>query len=136
VNDKDLQDAACVFLDHEVYPDSEEPDNGGTGTLEAVRPASGILDENGLEPGINAAYIAGLCAADWGLHHSISTNLGKTAQWASRSGLASAVVAVIQHRIAVLEKRMHSQVKTMAWRSRAVLGTKLRWYRDVEEVDR
>jgi hypothetical protein len=121
VNDKDLQDAACVFLDHQLCPDNDISSK----------------DEAGLgEAGINAAYIASLCASDWGLQHSLVINLEKTAAWADHAGLGSTGLALIHQRIADLAARIHGQGKTIAWRSRAILGTRVKWYQDVEEVDR
>jgi hypothetical protein len=116
VNEKDLQDAACVFLDHELCGDS---DISGMG-----------------EAGINAPYIAGLCASDWGLQHSLVTNLEKTVAWTERASLGPAGSALIHKRISDLVTRIHGQGKSIAWRSRAILGSRLKWYRDVEEVDR
>jgi hypothetical protein len=116
VNHKDLQDAACVFLDHCVCEGGEVPDR--------------------LETGINADYIAGLCSADWGLQHSLVANLEKTIHWSNHAGLGEADLAKINDRIAALVARIHGREKTLAWRSRAILGSRLKWYRDVEEVDR
>jgi hypothetical protein len=126
VNDKDLQDAACIFLDHPVC-DGPDPASGG----EVIK---GCAVKG--EAGINAAYIARLCASDWGLQCSLVNNLEKTLAWTDRAGLGSAVSPLIQQRISQLVARIHGQPKSIAWRSRAVLGTKLKWYRDVEEVDR
>ena len=125
VNDKDLQDAACVFLDHPVC-DGPDPSSKG----EVIK---GDVIKG--EAGINAGYIAGLCAADWGLQHSLVTNLEKTIAWTDRASLGSAGSALIHERISTLVARIHGQRKSIAWRSRAVLGTRLKWYRDVEEVD-
>lgn len=116
VNEKDLQDAACVFLDFDIA-DSEV----GTGPGGA---------------GINASYIAGLCAADWGLQYSLVSNLKKTAAWTDLAGLGAARAATIQNRIAALVARIHGQKKSLAWRSRALVGAKLKWFQEVEEVDR
>lgn len=113
VNDKDLQDAACVFLDFDVCGESSS-----------------------CEAGIDAGYIAGLCSADWGLEHSLVCNLKKTASWTCRAGLGVVEATAVQDRITRLVNRIHRHEKTLAWRSRAILGTRLRWYQEVEEVER
>lgn len=116
VNEKDLQDAACVFLDFDLADTDVGTVSGGQG--------------------INASYIAGLCSMDWGLQHSLVSNLEKTAAWAESAGLEAVDTAVIHDRIAGLVARIQGQGKSLAWRSRAIVGTKLRWYQEVEEVDR
>jgi hypothetical protein len=121
VNDKDLQDAACVFLDNEVC---------GAGV------ASGKTAGDRLQEGINADYIAELCSADWGLEYSLVANLKKTLAWTIRAGLGPLDLATVHDRITGLIARIQEHEKTLSWRSRALLGTRLKWYRDVEEVDR
>jgi len=121
INDKDLQDAACIFLDNEVCKAGDTP---------------GKTDADRLEGGINADYIAGLCSADWGLEYSLVTNLKKTLDWATRATLGPAELATVHDRIAGLITRIQEHEKTLVWRSRALLGTRLKWYKDVEEVDR
>jgi len=123
VNDKDLQDAACVFLDHDTGTADPAPGNNTSGVL---------VDEEGM----NSGYIAGLCSADWGLQHSLVLNLEKTIAWTDQAGLGEAEAATIHDRIDGLLARIQEQEKTLAWRSRAILGSRLKWYRDVEEVDR
>lgn len=130
INDKDLQDAACIFLDHHVFGEAIVPDEG---VAEGTNCSVGV---DMSETGINADYIAGLCAADWGLQYSLVSNLDKTLAWTDRAGLGAVEATVIRSRIAGLVSRIHSQQKTLAWRSRAILGSRLRWYREVEEVDR
>ena len=115
INEKDLQDAACVFLDHEVC---------------------GAWSSGKSEAGIEADYIARLCSEDWGLEHSLVTNLEKTKAWANRAGLDTAKRTRILTGIDKLVDSIKGHNKSLAWRSRSILGTRLRWYRDVEEVDR
>ena len=42
----------------------------------------------------------------------------------------------IQKRLAAIQKAMDAAPKTMQWKLRAKVGTRVRWYQEVEEVRR
>jgi len=42
----------------------------------------------------------------------------------------------IKRRLVTLQKAMDDEPKTLAWKMRAKIGTRVRWYEEVEEVQR
>jgi hypothetical protein len=45
-------------------------------------------------------------------------------------------VALAQERICALQEAIQSVPKTLAWKLRARVGKRMRWYQEVEEVQR
>lgn len=81
--------------------------------------------------------IASLCAEDWGLYKTTSLNLQRVEEMVGTQDLGftpeeQALVARRIHRIAAV---LESVPKSVAWKARSLLGTRLRWYAEVEEVD-
>ncbi len=111
INAKDLSDVAMLLWDH--------------------RPADGD------GPGqLNLTRMAALCAADWGLHTTVTQNLE-----ACGDLLGSVVPDApdrerIAGRLAAIDAALQEAPKTMAWRARAKVGRRKRWYRVPEEVTR
>ncbi|MBU0928587.1 MAG: hypothetical protein KKA67_12615 [Spirochaetes bacterium] len=125
INEKDLSDAACVFLDFDILDrgvsDREALGAGRTG----YEPASGV----------EADYIAAACARDWGVYRSITGNLDKTASWVGAAVADAAWSETILGRIARLRDAIDAKEKGVAWRIRSAIGPRARWYEEVEEVD-
>ncbi|HUN77665.1 MAG TPA: hypothetical protein VMU32_01970 [Solirubrobacteraceae bacterium] len=120
LNDKDRRDLYALLLGCPVGADNE----AGTASGE-IRP-----------PAIEASRVAALAAADWGLCHTIELNLGRL-----RDGLrAGALDAEARERIGVqldaLDGAIQAAPKSRAWRLRARVGERRRWYEDPEEVTR
>ena len=121
LNRKDVLDLLALLLDHEAGPGDKET--------------------------INTDLIAGLCAKDWGLYTTVSMTLGKLrdvleegadGESNSPSGidLEEEEALTIKRRLVAIEKAMDDAPKTMAWKMRARIGTRVRWYEEVEEVQR
>jgi hypothetical protein len=111
LNQKDAADAAMLLLEHE--PAEED----GPGKL-------------------NLARVAEVCAADWGLYTTATDNLEKIRGLLPEllgDEVASERVAA---RIEELERRLAEAPKTRAWRLRAKIGRRKRWYQVPEEVTR
>jgi hypothetical protein len=110
INAKDLLDAGIVLLEHDFGADDGEA--------------------------INSARIGALCAEDWGLWRTVSGNLDKLARFVeSDPAFGAAARARIPRQAATLRAAIDAVPKPFAWRMRARLGERVRWYRDVEEVD-
>lgn len=84
---------------------------------------------------VNLARVAGLCAADWGLWRTTTMNLDKVRRLAQgypqltgeqKERVAAQVDAVLA--------RIEAEPKPVAWRLRARVGDRVKWYKDVEEV--
>jgi hypothetical protein len=104
LNEKDVRDAIAVLHDRDLG------------------------DEDG--DTVNAGRIARLCAADWGLWRTITRNLEACRQQAGAYGEDLAGVA---SRFRELEERIEAEPKSRAWRLRARIGERKRWYDLPEE---
>jgi hypothetical protein len=84
---------------------------------------------------INAARIAQLCAEDWGLWRTTTTNLEKLQRFATNHAkLDSEQQGRLVASVDALQRRLDAEPKPLAWRLRARVGERVKWYNDVEEV--
>jgi hypothetical protein len=112
LNRKDILDLLTLLLDHEV----------GSGDDETI----------------NADFIAELCAKEWGLYTTVSMTIQKLHTFLDEGdiNLDEAEAQVIKRRLVKLQKTLDEAPKTLAWKMRAKVGTRVRWYEEVEEVQR
>jgi hypothetical protein len=109
INEKDLVDITALFLEHNLGDDDDEM--------------------------INIAMIARLCAEDWGLWRTATMNLEKLERFASNHPkLDEEQKARLLSRVNALCERLDAEPKSLAWRVRARIGDRVKWYNDVEEV--
>jgi Uncharacterised nucleotidyltransferase len=108
LNEKDVKDALAILHCHQVS------------------------DEDG--DCVNAARIAGLCASDWGLWRTITGNVAASRDLLARYGLPEGDARQIAARIDVLLDRIEREPKSRAWKLRARIGERKRWYETPEEV--
>lgn len=87
---------------------------------------------------INLTRIAQLCGADWGLYKTTSINLKRVEEVVSEESLALAEAerSLIKKRVGEILGAFESMPKSLAWQMRAKVGTRVRWYEEVEEVAR
>jgi hypothetical protein len=111
LNKKDAADAAMLLLEH------EPADEDGPGKL-------------------NAARIAALCAADWGLYTTASDNLAKIRALLPELLADAQVREPVASRIDELVQRLEAEPKTRGWKLRAKIGRRKRWYEIPEEITR
>jgi hypothetical protein len=112
LNRKDALDLLTLVLDHEVGPSDEET--------------------------INSDLIADLCAKDWGLYTTVSMNIDKLKKLLSTGEVELEEVhrQTLRRRLETLEGAIEAAPKSMAWKMRARVGKRVRWYDEVEEVQR
>jgi hypothetical protein len=112
INEKDIRDMLMLFAAHPVGDNETET--------------------------INGKYIAGIMSKDWGFYYTTTMNLGKIRKGLERyKDLFTAQDNQnIQDRIFVLEGMIENDPKSLAWKARAAIGTRVQWYNDVEEVER
>jgi len=109
INEKDVIDTIMLLLEHPLRENDKET--------------------------INIARVARLCANDWGLWRTTTMNLEKVGKLAAGypqlgEDLKSQVQAQVQQALA----RIEVEPKSMAWRLRARVGDRVKWYKDVDEV--
>jgi hypothetical protein len=81
---------------------------------------------------LNAGRVAVLCAGDWGLWRTITGNLVACRAFADTYDVPER--AALDERIDALLERIETEPKTRAWRLRARIGERKRWYDLPEEV--
>lgn len=104
------------------------------GDLYALLDALPVAEHD--EGAINAARIAQLTGADWGLHHTFELNLARLAEGVGSLGLAPESEARVAERIQALRQALERAEKSRAWRLRARIGERKRWYEEPEEIER
>lgn len=111
INQKDLTDTAMLLLDHELG------DEDGSGQL-------------------NAGYLSAVCATDWGLFTTVADNLDALQRLAPELPVADTQAANLSARVPALRERLEQAPKSRAWKLRAKIGRRKRWYETPEEVVR
>ncbi len=112
LNRKDVLDLLALLLDHEAGPGDDET--------------------------INVDLIAGLCAKDWGLYTTVSMTIQKLHSFVDEGNvsLSEAEAQTVKKRLVAIQKAMDDAPKSVGWKVRARVGTRVRWYEEVEEVQR
>ena len=87
---------------------------------------------------INLNYIAKLCGQDWGLYKTTSINLKRVEEVVGdeKLNLTATEREVILNRVSEIQRALEAMPKSLAWQMRDKVGTRVRWYEEVEEVDR
>jgi hypothetical protein len=87
---------------------------------------------------INLMRVAQLCGNDWGLYKTTSLNLNRVEEVVSEEslGMTEAERSQIKRRISEIHQAFESMPKSVQWKMRDKVGTRVRWYEEVEEVAR
>lgn len=88
---------------------------------------------NGREPGIEAAFIAEVCARDWGLWRTVKATIERCQKNVGGYDIDSEASALISQRLAALWARIEQEPKSAKWRLRSRVGDRMRWYDEPEE---
>ncbi len=94
------------------------------------------LSESGGREEIELPRIARVLAGDWGFWYTALTNLDATLRFIDREEADDDLCARARAQIALLRERMDSEPKQMKWRARAKVGPRMKWYDDVDSVER
>lgn len=109
INEKDLIDTIMLFLEHPLGDSDAET--------------------------INMTQVARLCAADWGLWRTTTMNLAKVRQIAdSYPQLTPEQKQHIAAQVTAALARLETEPKPLAWKLRARVGDRVKWYKEVDEV--
>ena len=109
LNEKDIRDTVLLLHGHEI---AEHDDDA-----------------------VNSARIGELCASDWGLWRTITANLENTAAHVQNYSLSEPEHARVTGRLRQLLDRIEAAPKSRAWKLRARVGERKRWYDLPEEVE-
>jgi hypothetical protein len=84
---------------------------------------------------INTARVAKLCADEWGLWRTVTMNLDKVRQLAhGYDQLTGDEKAYVASQVETALATIEAEPKPLAWRLRARVGDRVKWYKDVDEV--
>lgn len=109
INEKDIVDTIMLLLEHELGDTDHET--------------------------INIGRIAALCGNDWGLWRTMTMNLDKVRKLAQGYiQLTAEQKQRIDHQVQSALARLEQEPKSLAWRLRARVGDRVKWYKDVDEV--
>lgn len=110
INEKDVIDTIMLLLEHPL----------------------GDIDKET----INIKRIAELCSSDWGLWRTTTMNLEKVRQLAhSYEQLKDEHKAQIEAQVIKALERIEQEPKPLAWRLRDRVGDRVKWYKEVDEVE-
>lgn len=107
-NEKDIGDVICLLVDHEV---------GGTDLRDTV----------------NGEYLARLCSEDWGIYKTFTMKLAMLAVVVEKRDLKEPERGLVTKRIEQLSVAIERAPKSLAWKMRAAIGERVRWYELPEE---
>jgi hypothetical protein len=86
---------------------------------------------------VNAAIICRILANDWGYWRTVTGNLKVLIEkLETYEGITDEDREVVRKRIAELEARIEAAPKSLKWKARAQIGERMKWYKDVEELER
>jgi hypothetical protein len=84
---------------------------------------------------INIQRVSKLCADDWGLWRTTTMNLDKVQQLAQGyEQLTPEQKAKVEQQVRSVLAGLEREPKPFAWKVRAKVGDRLKWYKDVDEV--
>ena len=106
INEKDIKDLIVCFLEHDLGRDDRD-----------------LIDID---------YIAQLLSRDWGFYYTATINLQKVAGFLVKyEVLSDDERHTVAARLDDALKRIEAAPKSMRWKARARVGTKVRWYKEV-----
>ncbi len=109
INEKDIIDTIMLLLEHSLGDTDNEV--------------------------INIKRIAGICGNDWGFWRTVTMNLDKVRTLAQGySQLTPEQKSQVESQVNDAMQRIESEPKSLAWRLRARVGDRVKWYKDVDEV--
>jgi hypothetical protein len=115
LNTKDQRDILRILLNVDVRDDDGQCREDGRGA-------------------VNARHIGQLCSLDWGLWRTVTLNLARTREAVRAAELTARDRAVIEARSNALDEALLITPKGRRWKARALVGDRVRWYEDPEEV--
>ncbi len=111
INDKDFKDLCVLFLEHD------------------------FADEGG--KGIDGRFLAKIFAKSWGFHYTASINLNKFKRYLIKiPEITDKDRKIIRQKVNQLMELMAQEPKSLKWKLRSKIGTRMKWYKEVENIER
>ena len=111
INEKDIKDTLVLLREHEISTHDKEA--------------------------LNQKYISGILAKDWGFYYTVTQNLKKLKEASPKYDIFEISDQLnINGKIDQLLEAIEEEPKSVGWKMRAKIGTKKRWYTEVEDVSR
>jgi len=111
INEKDLIDSVMLLREHPIGDSDKET--------------------------INAMVITRILANDWGFWRTFTGNLTLLDEKLRHyESLSKEDRQVVHGRIKELQDRIEAKPKSLSWKARAQIGERVKWYKDVEELQR
>jgi len=108
INDKDIKDSVVLLIAHNI----------------------GETDDDT----INLKVLAQSTCSDWGFYYTATTNLKKIKNFAIEcEALSEKDKKDINNKIEKIIAYLEDQPKTLSWKLRSKIGTRKKWYNDVED---
>jgi hypothetical protein len=109
ISGKDIKDMIVLLAEHELGSASREQ--------------------------IDVEHLLKLTRNEWGLYYTAKKNLSMIKELAGEyEVIDTSTRRIVDARVDELMKRMQDEPKTMRWKMRAKVGTRAKWYQDVDEV--
>jgi hypothetical protein len=111
INEKDLIDSVMLLREHPIGNVDEETIDGGR--------------------------IASILGNDWGFYRTVNGSLTTLDDKLDHyEGLSIEDRQIVRGRIKELRELIENTPKTLRWKARAKIGEKMKWYKNVEELER
>ena len=109
---KDLFDVVVLLLEHDIDGDDDRER-------------------------IDIGRITSIWTRDWGFHYTGKTNLEKARSYVDEMPmLGNHEKEVVRSRIDEIVQHVEAAPKSLRWKLRSTIGTRMRWYEEVESVER
>jgi hypothetical protein len=110
LNEKDVKDTIILLREHDI---AEKED----------------------KEMINGEYIASLLSKDWGFYYTVTTNLKRVRDFSKKyNALTKEDLHNVSAKIDRLLQMIEKTPKSLRWKIRQKIGTRIKWYTEVEEV--
>ena len=126
--------AADLLLSKLQIHEITEKDVKDIGALLAAHPSAKAGTE-GVGEQLDVERVLSLTGQDWGLCHTATTNLALAGELLAGWSSAGDVAATGAARAAELRERIEQAPKSLRWKARARVGTRMRWYEDVGDAE-
>jgi len=109
INEKDIIDTIMLLREHEVGNSDDDT--------------------------INIDYLSKISKSDWGLWKTLTKNLDKIDTLIDNYELLNMEdKKIVRKRIRAIREHIESEPATIRWKLRSLIGERVKWYNDVDEV--